>query len=465
MMNIYWIELIINILLAIAAIFIVSNSFYLILLFASRKMLKKQKPNWAYNRFVEKPISLIVPAYNEEKNIYESIQSFQKQTYKNYEIIIVNDGSKDKTLETVLSKFKFEPIKFEESKFKLCKSKIKAIYRNEEFKMTLIDKENGGKADSLNAGIDWATTEFVCGVDADSLLDPKAFERVMVEFNLDETLMACGATIRVVNGAKIESGQIKRVNVPTSYIELCQLLEYTQSFLMGRLGWQLFDATMIISGAFGVFKRKALLEINGFDKNSIGEDMDLIVRMHRHFLKENKDYTIGFIPDPLCWTEVPSNFKTLSNQRNRWQRGLLASIFKEDRFLFNTRKSFFSRFVIPFYLITEILSPILEILSYILVAVGLFFNFISWKIVVLFFTIGLLFSIMMTLIAFVFEEKNFSKDLTVSQLVYILFGSLFMNIGYRQYMAWQRFKGVIDFYLKKQEWGKMDRTGFTQQNK
>lgn len=463
MINIYWVELIINILLSIAAIFIVSNSFYLLLLFASRKMLKRQRPNWAYSQFKEKEITLIVPAYNEEKNIVESVQSFQKQTYSNYQIIIVNDGSKDNTLNTILNNFKLDPISFNQESFKLCKSRIRQVYYNQELKITLIDKENGGKADSLNAGIDWSKSEYVCGVDADSILEPKAFSRVMTEFNLDSSLIACGATIRVVNGTNIKDGVIQRIKVPTSYIELCQLLEYTQSFLMGRLGWQFFQATMIISGAFGVFKKSALLEINGFDKNSIGEDMDLIVRLHRHNLKKGNDYTVGFIPDPLCWTEVPANYKTLSNQRNRWQRGLLASIFKEDRFLFNTKKSFFSRLAIPFYLITEILSPILEILSYILVGIGLYFNFISWKIVVLFFTIGLLFSVMLALISLVFEEKNFSKNLTVGQLVFIFLGAILMNVGYRQYMAWQRLKGVIDFYLKKQDWGKMDRTGFTQQ--
>lgn len=460
-MNSFWIELIINILLSIAAIFIVSNIFYITLIFASKKMLNRQKLSWPYNNFGFKPISLIVPAYNEEKNIVDSLKSFLNQKYSNFEIILINDGSKDKTLEKVLSLFEFEEIAFDQSQFQLCKSKINKIYHCASKKITIIDKENGGKADSLNAGIEFAKNEYICSVDADSILDPVAFNRIMLEFSVHPSLVACGATIRVANGVDVKDGKITKIKLPSTYMELCQLLEYTQSFFMGRLGWQLFDSTMIISGAFGVFKKQSLKEIGGFDRNSIGEDMDLIVRLHKHYLKKDKtEYSIGFIPDPLCWTEVPSDFKTLSNQRNRWQRGLLSSIFKGDKVLFNTRKSFFSRFAIPYYLITEILSPITEILSYLLILIGLLFGFISFKIIVLFFLIGLMFSTIISLTSLIYEERFFSKDMTLSQLFYLFMGALLMNTGYRQYMAVQRFKGVVDFYLQKQEWGKMDRKGF-----
>lgn len=459
-MNQYWIEFIINTLLSIAAIFIVSNVFYIVLIYASRKMLNRQKLNWPFLNFNFKPISLIVPAYNEEKNIKDSVESFLNQNYKKFEVIIINDGSKDKTLETLLSQYQFEQIPFSQEDFKLCKSKIRKIFFCKEKNMTLIDKENGGKADSLNAGIDFSKNEYFCAVDADSILDENAFNRVMLEFETKPDLLACGATIRVVNGIEVEKGKITKIKMPKKYIEVCQLLEYTQSFLMGRLGWQLFDATMIISGAFGIFNKSAVKEINGYDQNSIGEDMDLIIRLHKKFVKI-KPYSIGFIPDPLCWTEVPSNLKTLSNQRNRWQRGLLASIFSGDQFLLNTKKSFFSRFSIPYYLVTEIMSPILEILSYILIIIGLIFNFINYKIVILFFIIGVLFSLMLSLISLVYEEKNFSKSMNISQFFFLFLNAIIMNIGYRQFIAIERLRGVIDFYLKKNSWGKMDRSGFS----
>jgi len=457
--NSFLIELIINILLSITAIFIVSNIFYIILIFASKKMINRQKLSWPYNNFGFKPISLIVPAYNEEKNITESLKSFLNQKYSNFEIILINDGSTDKTLEKILSLFEFKEIEFDQSQFKFCQSKIKKIYYCANKKVRIIDKENSGKADSLNAGIDFAKNEYICSVDADSILDPVAFNRIMLEFSVHPSLVACGSTIGVVNGSEVKDGKITRTKLPSTYIELCQLLEYTQSFLMGRVGWQLFNSTMIISGAFGVFKKQALKEVGGFDRYSLGEDMDLTVRLHKHFLKKDNEYSIGFIPDPLCWTEVPSDFKTLSNQRNRWQRGLLSSIFKE-KVLFNTRKSFFSRFVIPYYLTTEILSPIIEIISYLLILIGLFFGFISFKILVLFFLIGLMFSTIISLTSLIYEERFFSKDMTLSQLFYLFIGSIFMNIGYRQYMVVQRFKGIMDFYLQKQGWGKMNRKGF-----
>ena len=460
-MSHFWIELIINTLLAIASIFIVSNMFYVMLIYASRKMLNRQKLSWPYNNFEHKPISLIVPSYNEEKNIVDSVESFLAQQYGHFEIIIVNDGSKDQTLDNLLEKYSFKAISFNPEQFKLCQSKILQMFYCKERNITIINKENSGKADALNAGLDIAKYDYTCFVDADSILDPKAFNRVMLEFAIHPSLIACGATIRVVNGVTIRDGKIETVSLPRGYIELCQLLEYTQSFLMGRLGWQFFDATMIISGAFGVFKKAAVKEIGGFDKMSVGEDMDLIVRMHKYYTGKLGDkYSIGFIPDPLCWTEVPSDTSALSNQRNRWQRGLLESIFSGDKILFSTNRSFFSRLAIPFYLITEFVSPFIEILSYILLAIGLIFGFINYKIVILFFIIGLLFSVVISLTSLIYEEKNFSKDMTLAQLLYLFYGSIVMNTGYRQYMAVQRLRGVIDFYLKRKDWGRMDRTGF-----
>lgn len=461
MLNSLLIEIIINILTALASIFIVSNIFYIVLIYVSKKMLNKEVLNWPFLKFKTRPISLIVPAFNEEKNIINSINSFLNQNYENFEIIIVNDGSSDQTLKKVLSRFEFTEIEYRKDLFKLCKTKINKIYFNEKNNMILIDKKNGGKADSLNAGIDIAKYDYVCSVDADSILDPNAFNRVMIEFEKNPELLACGATIRVINGSIVKDGRIEKTGLPDSYIELCQLLEYNQSFLMGRLGWQFFNATMIISGAFGIFHKNSIKEINGFDKKSVGEDMDLIVRLHKYFSKKKgSKYSIGFVPDPLCWTEVPSNLKTLSNQRNRWQRGLLSSIFKGNNILFNTKKSFFSRFAIPYYLITEILSPIIEIISYILVLIGLIFNFINYKIVFLFFLISLMFSVILSLTSLLYEEKSFSKNITIKQLIYLFLGSIVMNIGYRQYIAYQRIRGVIDFYLQKQDWGKMDRKGF-----
>ena len=449
-----------NILLAIASIFIMSSAFYIILLFASNRMLKKERLNWPFLKYDHPPISLLVPAFNEEKDIREAVKSLLKQRYEKFEIIVINDGSTDKTLEYLMQSYQFEKIEVNKDQFKLCKSQIKAIYKCVNLPLYIIDKENSKKADSLNAGLDFSNYDYVCSVDADSILEPTAFSRVMQEFIINPEMIACGAAIRVINGTEINNGVIRHINLPKTYLEMCQLIEYTQTFFMGRIGWQYFDATMIISGAFGLFKKSAILEVNGFDKNSVGEDMDLVVRLHKHFSLNKINYKIGFVPDPLCWTEVPSNFSTLANQRNRWQRGLLSSIFNKRPILFNTKKSNFSRLAIPYYVVTEVIGPIIEILSYILITAGIILGFLNWKIVLLFTIISILFSVVMSLAVFIHEEKLFTKKINIGQTLQLILGAVLMNIGYRQFIVWQRFKGFIDFCLHKDDWGKMDRSGF-----
>lgn len=456
-------KLVVDTLLAIGSIFIASNIFYIFLVLSSHIVLKRNRPSWFSSKPIQNPISLIVPAYNEEKNILESIKSFLKQKYSKFQIIIVNDGSKDDTSGKILSAYNFKELPVDNSKQKLSKTKIHSMFFCEEHNILLINKENGGKSDALNCGIDYSDYEYISCVDADSIIKENAFITMMTEFQNQESLIACGASIRVANGSLVKEGAVQKEGLSEKYIEVCQDLEYTRSFLMGRVGWDLFNSTMIISGAFGVFKKEALIEINGFDPNSIGEDMDLIVRMHKHYLDKNEDYKIGFIPDPLCWTEVPNNFKSLGIQRNRWQRGLLSSILNGSRIFISPDSSFFSKFSIPYYLVTEIIAPILEVMSYLLIVLGLVIGIIDIRIVILFFVVSILFSMVLSLLAILFEESNYSKKNNSEEVLKVFVGALLENFGYRQFMAYQRFKGIIDFYQKKSGWGKIDRTGLGKQ--
>lgn len=454
-------EFIITSLMAIGAILILASLSYVFLMINSFRVFKRNRKGWNFISFKEKPITLVVPAYNEEKNILSSLKSFLSIEYSKYEIILVNDGSKDNTLKEVLTNYpQLKEVTVEHSKIKLTKSKINKIYSAPELNLIVIDKENGGKSDALNAGIDFSNYDYFCSVDADSVIDKNAFNRIIEEFNLNPDLIACGATIRVANGGRFKEGKIEKTSLPEKYVELCQELEYTRSFMMGRVGWEFFKSTMIISGAFGVFNKKAILEIDGFNVESIGEDMDLIVRLHKHCLNKKLSYKIGFIPDPLCWTEVPDNYKSLSSQRNRWQRGLIASLLTDKKLLIHADKnSTSSRFAVPYYILTEIFSPTLEIASYFLIAFGLLIGIISVKVVSLFFLVSVLFSMMISIIGLVYEEKFFSKKLSRLEMIQFVMVSFFENFGYRQFMTYQRLKGIIDFYRKKSGWGKIERKG------
>lgn len=454
-------KIIVDLLIGIGAILFLSNLSYIGLIISSFRVFRRNKFGWNYVRHSVKPISLIVPAYNEERNILESLKSFLSQKYDAYEIILINDGSKDSTLQLILDNYPLTSIKFDPTQFKLCKAKVRAVYVSEDRKLTVVDKENGGKSDALNAGIDLSKYDYFCSVDADSIIDHEAFKKVMTEFELNSDLIACGATVRVANGSRIKNGKVLSESLPQKYIELCQELEYTRSFLMGRVGWELFQSTMIISGAFGLFHKPSILQINGFDIDSIGEDMDLIIRLHKHFLKEKKSYKIGFIPDPLCWTEVPNSYAGLASQRNRWQRGLLSSILGGKGVVVSPEDNIFAKLSIPYYILTEIFSPIIEVASYILIGAGIFIGIISLKIAALFFIVSILFSMILSLAALMYEEKYFSKKLDKSSIGELILISFLENFGFRQFMVYQRIKGIIDYYLKRSEWGTIERHGIS----
>lgn len=449
-----------GLLFATSALFIITGGFYLFLQAIAYSSLRKDILHWPYARYKDNHVSVIIPAYNEEKSILNSVQSCLNQSYKNIEVIIVNDGSKDQTAERLIKKFSLLEDSIGINKI-LSKSKINSVFKSLDGKIVLINKENSGKADSLNVGISYSSNEYVGSIDADSVLDSVALDRVMQEFFMNKNLIALGASVLVGNGSEISNGKVKRIKMPRSFLEFCQLIEYTQIFLMGRVSVDFLKSTMIVSGAFGFFKKSHLLRIGGYDIHSVGEDMDIIVRLHKFLTSRKEKYEIAFIPDSLCWTEVPSDLKTLGRQRNRWQRGLMSSLFNGDDVLFDNKKTLFSRIAIPYYILTEFLSPIFEIVAYALIAIGLIFGFLSLKIVLFFFTISILFAGILNLISFMFQEKKYSRDLTFWGFTKVVFVSFALNIGYRQFITFHRFKGIVDFYLNRKDWGNMKRLGFS----
>ena len=309
----------------------------------------------------EPPVTIIVPAYNESATIASSVRALLQLEYPEYEIIIVNDGSTDDTLEVMIDALSLRP--FPEVYRKQIETQaVKKIYRSTQFSnVRVIDKENGGKADSINTGINASYYPLFCCVDADSVLERDSLKRVVRPFIEQPETVASGGVVRVLNGCSVDNGFIAKVGLPTNLLALFQVVEYLRAFMFGRLGWSPMNALLIISGAFGVFRKATVIDVGGYHTGSIGEDMELVVRMHRHLIEKQRPYRIQFVPDPVCWTEAPEKLSVLRSQRVRWQVGLAESLMMNMPLLFNRKGGVVSWVAFPFFLVFECLGPLLEV--------------------------------------------------------------------------------------------------------
>jgi cellulose synthase/poly-beta-1,6-N-acetylglucosamine synthase-like glycosyltransferase len=409
---------------------------------------------------LEPPVSILVPAYNEEASIAASVRSMLQLTYSEYEVVVVNDGSKDGTLEVLKREFGLLP--FPEAYRRVIPTKeIRAIYRSTRFpNLRVIDKCNGGKADSLNAGINAARYPLFCGVDADSILQRDSLERVTQPFLRDPTVVATGGTIRVANGCEVRGGFLTRVGLPRNPWALFQVVEYLRAFLFGRLGWSAVNGMLIISGAFGVFRKDAVVSVGGYRPDTIGEDMELIVRLHRLLRARRQPYRIEFGPAPGCWTEAPEDFKTLKNQRIRWQRGLAESLTANWGLMFSRNGGVPGWLAFPFMLLFEWLGPVVEVGGYLFMLVSFFAGAISWQAFSTFMFVAIGLGILLSASGLLLEEMSFHIYPRGKQLLALGLVVLIENLGYRQLNTWWRLTGLFRWAMQKEaSWGTMTRKG------
>lgn len=409
---------------------------------------------------LEPAVSILVPAYNEEASIAASVHSILQLEYADFEVLVVNDGSRDGTLEVLQREFALElfPQAVHE---RLATQPIRAIYRSRSHaSLRVIDKENGGKADALNAGINVARHALFCGVDADSILARDSLRRVVKPFLGDPRVVASGGTVRIANGCRIEAGVLTRIGLPRNIWALFQVVEYLRAFLFGRLGWSQINGMLIISGAFGVFKTEVVVQAGGYRTKSIGEDMELVVRMHRMLRERRIDYRIEFVPDPVCWTEAPEDWQSLRNQRIRWQRGLSESLSPNWRLMFSTRGGAPGWIAYPFMAAFEWLGPVVELGGYIFMALAFAFGLVSWEAfaVFLFLAIGL--GIMLSASGLLLEEMAFHLYPRLGQLGLLALVVVAENFGYRQLNSWWRLVGLYRWATNRSSaWGAMKRKG------
>ncbi|UFU00540.1 glycosyltransferase [Radiobacillus kanasensis] len=410
-----------------------------------------------------KPLTVIVPAYNEEAGIIGSVRSLLSMNYPEYEIVIVNDGSKDRTLELVVERFEMKPVS-KPIRMKLQTKPVKQLYQSVVYpNVYLIDKENGGKADSLNAGINVSHYPFICSIDGDSVLDRNSFVKVMKPIiESDEQVIATGGSVRVANGSVIQRGEIMKIFLPRSPLVVMQVIEYLRAFLIGRNGLSQFNLLLIISGAFGVFNKQWVLMAGGYRTDTVGEDMELVVRLHRLNIEKKANRKIIYIPDPVCWTEVPESLQILRRQRARWQRGLFESLWTHRSMLFNPKYGLVGMVSMPFYLIFELLGVFVEAIGYLIIPLGFLFSFINTPFAILMTILTILLGSFLSVASVLLEEWSVKRYPLPKDLVSLFFFGLSESFWYRPMTIVWRLQGLWEVLRRSKSWGEMTRKGVSE---
>ena len=407
-------------------------------------------------------VSILVPAYNEESTVIDSIKSLLLINYPKFEIIVINDGSTDNTLDALTREFNLKSI-YHVIRTKIKTKLIKRYYvSTTEPRLIVIDKVNGGKADSLNAGINTLKYSYFISIDADVILEEDAMLKIMKPLleNPKRNVVA-GGIVRVANGCLIEKGKLKEVRLSRNPLPIFQVVEYLRAFTAGRAGFQKLKSLLIISGAFSVFNVDEVRRIKGYDRKSIGEDMELIVRLHKNLKDRKKDYNFLYRAYPVCWTEVPGSIKMLDRQRSRWQRGLIDTLIKHRHMISNPRYGMVGMFGIPFFFYFEFMGPIIEIIGYLSIIYLLIVQRMDIRFFLLFLGLAVLWGSILSVFTILLEDIYFRRYKKWYYLAILSLFSLFENFGYRHITLISRIKGVVDYLRKKKSWGEMRRTGFS----
>ncbi len=405
------------------------------------------------------PVSILLPAYNEEAGIVESLYSLLHLRYAEFEVIAVDDGSTDDTLQILRKEFDLVPVR-KALQIDVKTAPIRATFVSRKNpNLWVISKDNGGKADALNAGLNAARYPYICAVDGDAVLEQDALLRVMMPIVEMPRVVAAGGIVRIANGCEIDHGRVVNVGLPRSRLATLQVVEYLRAFLVGRVGWSAVGGLMIISGAFGVFKRSAVMEAGGYAINTVGEDMELVVRLHRLHRQEGRPYQIAFVPDPVCWTEAPEDLRTLGRQRRRWQRGLAETLWKHRSMIGRPKMGMLGWFATPYYLIFELLGPVVETAGYLVIPIAATLGTLSIEYLTAFLTLSIVWGTLLSISALALEEISFRRHPRSKHVVRLALYALIDNLGYRQLSNFWRLLGLVDFLRGRRDWGVMTRKG------
>jgi cellulose synthase/poly-beta-1,6-N-acetylglucosamine synthase-like glycosyltransferase/HEAT repeat protein len=451
------------------------NIIYLIILGISYFGAKRQSRLWnvkdyrfLFTKGLLPSVSIIAPAYNEEAGIIESVNSLMNQRYPDFELVVVNDGSKDSTLATLVEHF---DLKKSDGLFRtrIKTRKVRGIYTNKSIpNLIVVDKINGGKADSLNVGLNMAKKEYFCGIDADSLLESEALMRaVAVMLDSPSESIASGGNICPVNGCSVEYGALDSIKLPGNFLARLQSLEYIRSFMAGRVGWARINSLLIISGAFGVFNKERTIKTGGYltksgkyGRDTVGEDMELVVRLARSMREQDIPYTVDYAFNANCWTEVPEKWAQLHRQRDRWHRGLIDILLFHKKLIANPRYGRLGMIGMAYFFLFECLGPLLEAQGILMVLLSLLLGTINTTVALLLFTTTILMGILVS--ASSVFISNFDRQIySVRDNLRLLLMAVVENFGIRQIISLWRVTGFFSAMKKSRGWGKQERKGFS----
>jgi hypothetical protein len=453
---------------------ILFGSYLMLGIFSAIALRKYQRKNSYinYHSLVLSPlspkISIIAPAYNESKSIIDNIRTLLSLYYNNFEVIIVNDGSTDNTFDLIKDAYDLIRVNYYFD-YRIPCERIKGVYRSKNpsyNRLTIIDKNNGGKADSLNAGINICHSDLFVSIDADSIIEADSILKLVKPFleEKEKKVIGTGGVIRIVNSCEVERGHIREIKIPAKILPRLQVLEYTRAFLLGRMAWSQLDGLMLISGAMGIFDRETVIKAGGYSIKTVGEDMELVLRMRRYMAEHDQKYEVTYIPDPLCWTEVPSDVKSLRKQRTRWTRGLVESLRTHRKIFFNSKYGRLGILGYPYWFFFEWMAPLIAFSGFVYTIYLIIRHSLNWPFYLLLFIFVYSFAVCLSTWAVLFEEITFHKYKKKRDVLKLLSVALVEPFFYpvHTYFA---IRGNLEALRGKKGWGSAERSGFDRKKK
>jgi len=453
---------------------ILSASYLILGIFSAMALRRYLRKNSyvKYDSLVLSPlspkISIIAAAFNESKTIIDNVRTLLSLYYNNFEVILVNDGSTDNTLEEIKEHYELTKVNYYFDYHIPCE-RIRGVYKSKNpsyNRLIVIDKKNGGKADSLNAGINICQNSLFVSIDADSIIETDSILKLVKPFleEKERKVIGAGGVIRIVNSCDVERGRIREIHLPGQILPRLQVLEYTRAFLLGRMAWSRLDGLMLISGAMGIFDRETVIKGGGYSIKTVGEDMELVLRMRRRMAEEGVKYEVTYIPDPLCWTQVPSDIKSLQTQRTRWTRGLVESLWTHRKIFFNKTYDRLGLLGYPFWFFFEWLAPLIAFLGFIYSIYLVVTNSINWPFYLLLFLFVYTFAVSVSIWAILFEEITYHKYKKKRDVLKLLSAALLEPFFYPMH-TYFAVRGNLEVLRGKKGWGKAVRKGFAKKKK